>query len=89
MVWLQITGFSQLQELRNPANLVIFKQLINDDTRGKIENIAAGIIIEGKNDNCTKIRNLLCASFPTSTTGKTAFGSQAIVKKERSYYLDG
>jgi len=55
--------------------------MLPDDTRNKIENITAGVVIEGQADNCTTIRNFLCASFPTSTTVKKEFESNAIIKK--------
>ena len=61
--------------------------MLPDDTRSKIENITTGIIIEGSHDNCTTIRNLLCASFPTSTTVKKDFEGKAISKKEQAELL--
>jgi len=63
--------------------------MLPDDTRRKIENITAGIIIEGAQDTCTAIRNLLCSSFPTSTTVKKDFESKAIIKKEQEEFLIG
>lgn len=62
--------------------------MFQDDTRSKIENITAGIIIEGQQDNCTTTRNLLCASFPTSTTVKTDFEGKAILKEEQILLLE-
>jgi hypothetical protein len=59
----------------------------NNDTRSKLENIIKGIVIEGAEDNCTTIRNLLCTSFSTSTTVKRDFESKAIVKKEQAGFL--
>ena len=59
-----------------------------DDTRKKIKNITEGIIIEGSTDNCTAIRNFLCAGFPTSTTVKTDFESKAIIKEEQTILLE-
>jgi hypothetical protein len=59
-----------------------------DDTRSKIENIAQGIVIKGQQDNCTTIRNLLCAGFPTSTTVKKDFESKAIIKEEQAHLLE-
>lgn len=58
--------------------------MLPDDTRRKIENITKGIIIPGVLDNCTAIRNLLCGRFPTSTTVKTNFEGQSIVKEEQA-----
>jgi hypothetical protein len=57
--------------------------MFSDDTRQKLENIVRGIVLEGAADNCTAARNLLCASFSTSTTVKKDFESQSIVKKEQ------
>ena len=57
--------------------------MFTDDTRNKIKNITEGIIINGTSDNCTTVRNILCASYPTSTTVKTGFESKAHVKEKR------
>ena len=62
--------------------------MLPDDTRSKIENITAGIILEGSVDSCTALRNLLCSSFPTSTTVKKDFESQAIIKKKQAQELE-
>lgn len=59
-----------------------------DDTRIKIKNITEGIIIEGATDNCTTIRNFLCAGFSTSTTVKTDFEGKAIIKEEQASLLE-
>jgi Serine/Threonine/Tyrosine Kinase found in polyvalent proteins len=59
----------------------------NNDTRNKLENIIKGIVIEGAEDNCTTIRNLLCTSFSTSTTVKRDFESKAIIKEEQAGFL--
>jgi Serine/Threonine/Tyrosine Kinase found in polyvalent proteins len=60
---------------------------IDDDTRKRLKNIVKGIILEGKEDNCTAVRNLLCASFRTSTTVKKDFEGQSRFKKEQSEFL--
>ena len=62
--------------------------MLPDDTRRKIKNITTGTIIEGSLDNCTTIRNLLCASFPTSTTVKKDFESNAIIKEKQVHFLE-
>src|ERR1044071_6720091 len=62
--------------------------MLPDDTRGKIKNITAGIIIEGSQDNCTTIRNLLCTSFATSTTVKKDFESKTIIKEKQANFLE-
>ena len=60
---------------------------IDDDTRKRLENIVKGIVLEGKADNCTAARNLLCASFSTSTTVKKDFDGQSRIKKEQTEFL--
>lgn len=67
---------------------LILQQMLPDDTRRKIKNITAGVIIKGSQDNCTAIRNLLCASFPTSTTVKKDFEGKAIIKEEQANVLE-
>ena len=61
--------------------------MLDDDTRKRLENIVNGIVLEGKADNCTAARNLLCASFRTSTTVKKDFENQLLVKKEQAEFL--
>jgi Serine/Threonine/Tyrosine Kinase found in polyvalent proteins len=47
-----------------------------------------GTVLEGKGDNCTAVRNLLCGSFRTSTTVKKKdFEGQSRAKKEQTEYL--
>ena len=62
--------------------------MIPDDTRSKIENIIAGVILEGQPDYCTAARNLLCGSYPTSTTVKKDFEGQTIIKKKQAQRLE-
>lgn len=62
--------------------------MLPDDTRSKIKDITAGIIIEGVQDNCTTIRNLLCGSFPTSTTVKKDFEGKAVIKEKQAILLE-
>ena len=61
--------------------------MFSNDTRKRFENIVKGIFLEGEEDNCKAARNLLCASFRTSTTGKKDFEGQSIVKKEQAKFL--
>ncbi|HZE83824.1 MAG TPA: hypothetical protein VE035_05905 [Puia sp.] len=61
--------------------------MFSDDTRKKLENIIRGIILEAEEDNCTAARNILCASFRTSTTVKKDFEGQSIIKKEQAGFL--
>src|SRR5258705_8179794 len=62
--------------------------MLPDDIRSKIKNITAGIVIEGSQDNCTAIRNLLCASFATSTTVKKDFEGKSIIKEKQANILE-
>lgn len=62
--------------------------MLPDDTRRKIKDITEGAIIKGSQDNCTTIRNFLCAGFPTSTTVKKDFESKAIIKEEQASLLE-
>ena len=62
--------------------------MLPDDTRAKIKIITEGMVIEGQDDSCTTIRNLLCASFPTSTTVKKDFEGKAIVKEKQRQLLE-
>jgi len=62
--------------------------MLPDDTRSTIENITHGIIIEGNQDSCTTIRNLLCSGFPTSTTVKEDFEGKSVVKEEQAKVIE-
>ncbi len=62
--------------------------MLPDDTRGKIENITQGIVIEGTLDHCTSIRNFLCGRHPTSKSVKTDFEGKAVVKKEQAILIE-
>jgi hypothetical protein len=62
--------------------------MLPNDTRKKIKNIVSGTVIEGQQDTCTTIRNLLCQSFETSRTVKTGFESQVIIKEEQAQFLE-
>jgi hypothetical protein len=62
--------------------------MLPDDTRRKIENITKGALIEGILDNCTSVRNLLSGRYPTSTSVKTNFEGQSVVKKEQAGLID-
>ena len=65
-----------------------YSKMLPNDTRKRIKNITAGIIIEGIPDTCTTIRNLLSASFATSTTVKTDFEGKSVIKKEQAQLLE-
>ncbi|MDR3716796.1 MAG: hypothetical protein P4L51_28645 [Puia sp.] len=61
--------------------------MFSNDTREILENIVKGIVLEREEDTCTAARNLLCASFRTSTTVKTDFEGQSRTKKEQTNFL--
>lgn len=62
--------------------------MLPDDTRRKIENIVAGVVIEGEADHCTAIRNSLCRRFETSTTVKEDFEGKSVIKEEQALFID-
>lgn len=62
--------------------------MLPDDTRSKIENVVAGVILEGGTDTCTAIRNKLCSSFATSTVVKANFESNAVIKEEQARFIE-
>ncbi len=61
--------------------------MFNDEIRKKLQNIISGAVLEGQQDHCTAIRNLLCQSFTTGPTVKAEFESRAILKKEQASFL--
>jgi hypothetical protein len=61
--------------------------MYDNETRGKLQNIVSGTIIEGQTDNCTAARNHLCKSFSTSTNVKRDFESRSKIKEEQSKLL--
>jgi len=61
---------------------------LSNDTRSKIKNITAGVVLEGQQDTCTTIRNFLCTRFATSTTVKENFESQSLIKEEQARLLE-
>jgi hypothetical protein len=60
---------------------------IDDDTRKRLIDIVKGTLLERAEDNCTTARNLLCASFRTSTTVKKDFEGQSRIKAEQAEFL--
>jgi hypothetical protein len=61
--------------------------MIADEIREKLQNIVRGALLEGKGDNCTKIRNLLVESFGTSPTIQKEFESRTILKEKQASFL--
>ncbi len=62
--------------------------MLPNDTRSKIKNITTGTVIEGSQDHCATIRNLLCTSFPTSTTVKEDFEGKSVLKEKQVAFLE-
>jgi hypothetical protein len=62
--------------------------MLPNDTLSKIKIITNGIIIEGTQDTCSTIRNLLCPSFPTSTTVKEDFEGKPVIKERQTVILE-
>lgn len=62
--------------------------MITDEIREKLQNIIGGAIVQGQQDTCTTIRNLLCKSFETSATVKSEFESKAIIKEKQADCLN-
>ena len=62
--------------------------MLSDDTRHKIKNITEGNVIEGQQDSCTTIRNLLCKGYATSKSVKKDFEGKSIIKKEQAKIIE-
>jgi hypothetical protein len=58
--------------------------MLSHEIRKTIQDITSGNVLEGETDASTAIRNLLCTSFPTSTTVKINFESQQRHKEEQA-----
>jgi hypothetical protein len=61
--------------------------MISNEIRKKLQNIVRGDVIEGQEDHCTSIRNLLCQSFGSDPTVKKEFESRSIIKEEQARFL--
>ncbi|MEO6963518.1 MAG: hypothetical protein ABIY90_16215 [Puia sp.] len=61
--------------------------MIADETREKLQNIVRGALLQGQQDHCTTIRNLLSKSFETGPTIKSEFQSRAIIKEKQAGFL--
>lgn len=61
--------------------------MISDEIRQKLQNIIRGDVLEGQEDHCTAIRNLLRQSFGTDPTVKKEFESRSIIKEEQARFL--
>jgi hypothetical protein len=58
--------------------------MISDEIRKKLQNIVRGAVLEGQQDHCTTIRNLLVGSFETGPTIKSEFQGRAIIKEKQA-----
>jgi hypothetical protein len=61
--------------------------MISDEIRQKLQNIIKGNVLEGQEDHCTAIRNLLIQSFGSNPTVKREFESRSILKEEQTRFL--
>jgi len=61
--------------------------MIADEIRKKLQNIVRGALLEGQEDHCTTIRNLLSESFETGPTVKREFESRSIIKEKQAGFL--
>src|SRR5881628_1015107 len=61
--------------------------MIADEIRKKLQNIVRGALLQGQEDHCTTIRNLLSESFETDSTVKSEFESRAILKEKQARFL--
>ncbi|CAL1517027.1 hypothetical protein MMC2321_00758 [Chitinophaga sp. MM2321] len=61
--------------------------MIADEIRKKLQNIVRGTCLQGQEDHCTAIRNLLITSFETGPTVKGEFESRAILKEKQALFL--
>jgi hypothetical protein len=61
--------------------------MISDEIWQKLQNIIRGDVLEGQEDHCTAIRNLLCQSFGSDPTVKKEFESRAVHKEKQNHFL--
>ena len=61
--------------------------MLSDEIRQKLQNIIGGNVLEGHEDYCTAIRNLLCQSFGANPTVKREFESRSIIKEKQAAFL--
>ena len=67
--------------------MFIIAQMISHEIRQKFQNIIRGDVLEGHEDHCTAVRNLLSQSFGSNPTVKREFESRSIVKEEQARFL--
>jgi hypothetical protein len=61
--------------------------MLQDGERQKVAHIVHGTFLEGQQNTATTIRNLLCASFPTSRTVKKDFEGKLLIKEKQTAFL--
>lgn len=61
--------------------------MVSNEIRKKLQNIIRGDVLEGQEDHCTAIRNLLSQSFGSDPTVKREFESRSILKEEQVRFL--
>jgi len=65
----------------------IFAQMISNEVRKKLQNIIRGARLQGAEDRCSTVRDILVESFGTSSTLKGEFESRSIIKERQVEFL--
>jgi hypothetical protein len=59
----------------------------NNESEKKLQDIVGGALLEGQEDHCSAVRNLLCQRFGSNPTTKSNFESRAILKEKQARFL--
>jgi len=61
--------------------------MISHEIREKLQDIVRGTRLQGAEDRCSTVRNLLVESYGAGSTVKSEFESRAIIKEEQARFL--
>jgi len=61
--------------------------MISDEIRAKLQNIVRGARLEGTEDRCSTVRDILIEGFGANTTVKGEFESRSIIKEKQVEFL--
>ena len=61
--------------------------MISDEFQKKLQDIVGGAFLEGQEDHCTTVRNILYQSFGSNPTIKREFEGRAILKEKQAGFL--